>query len=548
MFRFRKLKISTSLYLLLMMFCVMQVISSGISLGIIHLNNNQITRIDLDTAKRDELGLSWVSLVQARNAINRVAIGMKTEQSTDYIQSIESIALSRLETANTHFQNFLTDINQEAIPQEEKEIFNTVKNDYHVLYSALIELHGMLKKGDFQGFLDQPTERYQTAMENSFNTYMNYVQHEVADSIEQGHHFYTIAILMFIGAITMVIVVSIASHRWLSFNIIKPFASLSRYFNDVATGKLNREILVFTDDEIGDIFRRLREMRGELARSIRIVRDNSQAMYSGIQEISKGNTDLSSRTEQQAASLEETAASMEQLTATVKQNADNALQASKLAESASETALRGGEITHSVVEMMDAITQSSQKIGAIISVIDGIAFQTNILALNAAVEAARAGEQGRGFSVVAGEVRNLAQRSAEAAKEIKTLIDESVSRVSQGSRLVNDAGQTMEELVTSVNKVTELMAEIASASDEQSRGIHQVADAVSQMDQVTQQNAALVEQSASAATALEDQANNLVNAVSAFELPDTDEDGFSHSLEGNGLKKADKKSFFKKTH
>ncbi|WP_311752477.1 methyl-accepting chemotaxis protein [Proteus columbae] len=548
MFRFRKLKISTSLYLLLMMFCVMQVISSGISLGIVHLNNEQLTKVDIDTSKRDELGLSWASLIQTRNAINRVAIAVKTEQSTDYIQSIESIALSRLETANTHFQNFLAEINKEAIPTEEKEIVEAVKNDYHVLYGALTELHSMLKNNNFQGFLDQPTERYQTAMENSFNTYMNYVQSEITESIEQGHRSYTIAILMFIGAIAMVIVVSLAAHRWLSFNIIKPFASLSHYFNDVATGKLNREILVFTDDEIGDVFRRLRDMRGELARSIRTVRDNSHAMHSGIQEISKGNTDLSSRTEQQAASLEETAASMEELTATVKQNADNALQASKLAESASETAIRGGQITHSVVETMDAITQSSQKIGAIISVIDGIAFQTNILALNAAVEAARAGEQGRGFSVVAGEVRNLAQRSADAAKEIKLLIDESVLRVSQGSQLVNNAGQTMEELVTSVNKVTELMAEIASASDEQSRGIHQVADAVSQMDQVTQQNAALVEQSASAAAALEDQANNLVNAVSAFELPDTDEDNNSSSLEGNGLKKADKKSFFKKTH
>lgn len=548
MFRFRKLKISTSLYLLLMMFCVMQFISSGISLGLVHLNNNQITRIDLDTSKRDELGLSWASLIQTRNAINRVAIAMKTEQSTDYTQSIESIALSRLETANTHFQNFLADINKEAVPKEEQEIVNAVKNDYQALYGALSELHNMLKNGNFQGYLDQPTERYQTAMENSFNTYMNYVQSEISDSIEQGHNAYTIAVLMFIGAIAMVIVVSIAAHRWLNFNIIKPFASLSCYFNDVATGKLNREILVFTDDEIGDVFRKLRDMRGELAHSIRIVRDNSHAMYSGIQEISRGNTDLSSRTEQQAASLEETAASMEQLTATVKQNADNALQASKLAESASGTAMRGGEITHSVVETMNAITQSSQKIGAIISVIDGIAFQTNILALNAAVEAARAGEQGRGFSVVAGEVRNLAQRSADAAKEIKLLIDESVLRVSQGSQLVNNAGQTMEELVTSVNKVTELMAEIASASDEQSRGIHQVADAVSQMDQVTQQNAALVEQSASAAAALEDQANNLVNAVSAFELPDTDENKHSQSLEGNGLNKADKKSFFKKTH
>jgi methyl-accepting chemotaxis protein-4 (peptide sensor receptor) len=211
---------------------------------------------------------------------------------------------------------------------------------------------------------------------------------------------------------------------------------------------------------------------------------------------------------------------MEQLTATVKQNADNARQASQLARDASTTAAKGGELAGDVVTTMHDIANSSQKIGAITSVIDGIAFQTNILALNAAVEAARAGEQGRGFAVVAGEVRNLAQRSAQAAKEIKGLIDESVSRVKQGSVLVENSGATMQDIVRSVTRVTDIMGEIASASDEQSRGIEQVTQAVTQMDQVTQQNAALVEEAASAATALEDQAITLADAVSVFRLAD----------------------------
>lgn len=248
------------------------------------------------------------------------------------------------------------------------------------------------------------------------------------------------------------------------------------------------------------------------------VREGSDAIYSGTSEIAAGNTDLSSRTEQQASALEETAASMEQLTATVKQNADNARQASQLAQSASETARHGGKVVDGVVNTMHEIADSSKKIADIISVIDGIAFQTNILALNAAVEAARAGEQGRGFAVVAGEVRNLASRSAQAAKEIKALIEDSVSRVDTGSVLVESAGETMTDIVNAVTRVTDIMGEIASASDEQSRGIDQVALAVSEMDRVTQQNASLVQESAAAAVALEEQASRLTQAVSAFRL------------------------------
>ncbi|MDY0013702.1 MAG: methyl-accepting chemotaxis protein [Rhodocyclaceae bacterium] len=262
------------------------------------------------------------------------------------------------------------------------------------------------------------------------------------------------------------------------------------------------------------------ELLDSMAGVVALVKDASGAISTAAEEIAQGNSDLSGRTESQASSLEETASSMEQLTSTVRQNADNARQANQLALGASEVALKGGEVVKQVVATMSGISESSSKIADIIGVIDGIAFQTNILALNAAVEAARAGEQGRGFAVVAAEVRNLAQRSAAAAKEIKALISDSAERVHMGSQLVGKAGQTMEEIVASVRKVTAIMADISSASVEQSSGIEQINLAISQMDEVTQQNAALVEEAAAAAESMEEQVRNLVDAVDRFQLED----------------------------
>ncbi|MDR0217448.1 MAG: methyl-accepting chemotaxis protein [Enterobacteriaceae bacterium] len=518
-----KFRISTSLYLLLMMFCIMQIISSGLSMGIVHTDQSYIERIDSGTQRRDALGLSWAALLQTRFTLNKIAIAQKVGQPKEQIDEMEAILKGAMNEAERNYASFsaLAQAGQAHAGKNSNsaDLFSAVDSSYQEYIDALKELKGFLYGGQFQAFLDQPTETYQRKFEVAYNNYMHYLTTDINNAVSDGAFYYKISLAMFFGSILMVFTVAFSAHWWLKRALLKPFDNMSACFQDVAEGRLNKEVAVTTNDEIGDIFRKLRDMQASLIKSIASVRDNTNQMYIGIQEITQGNTDLSSRTEEQAASLEETAASMEQLTVTVKQNAENARQASALAVSASQTATKGGEQTSSVVATMEEIANSSKKISAIISVIDGIAFQTNILALNAAVEAARAGEQGRGFSVVAGEVRDLAQRSAEAAKEIKTLIDESVHRVNQGSELVNNAGKTMDELVKSVNQVTDLMTEISAASDEQSRGIHQVAQAVSQMDQVTQQNAALVEQSAAAAAALEDKADTLVKTVAQFELP-----------------------------
>jgi methyl-accepting chemotaxis protein len=286
----------------------------------------------------------------------------------------------------------------------------------------------------------------------------------------------------------------------------------------VADGDLTGDIAVTSKDETGQLLQALQEMNGTLLRIVGQVRSGTDSIATAARQIAAGNQDLSDRTSHQASSLEETAASMEELTSTVNQNADNARQANMLAEAASSVAARGGQVIGQVIDTMGEINGSARQIVDIIGVIDGIAFQTNILALNAAVEAARAGEQGRGFAVVASEVRSLAQRSAAAAKEIKALIDNSVERVETGSKLVNEAGATMQDIVESVRRVTDIMGEIMAASQEQTAGIGQINQAVSQMDNVTQQNAALVEEAAAAAKAMDEQANALSRIVAVFKL------------------------------
>jgi methyl-accepting chemotaxis protein len=341
---------------------------------------------------------------------------------------------------------------------------------------------------------------------------------ESEDAWAQAQTVYAEARLLVIACIAVAVAVAIVLAMLISSAIAKPIDAAVHATSAIASGDMTQSMHTEGSDETARLLQALESMRSSLVGVVKSVRQGSDMVATASAEIAQGNNDLSARTESQASALEQTASSMEELSSQVRHNADNARQANQMASNAAAVAVRGGEVVGKVVETMKEINDSSKRISEIISVIDGIAFQTNILALNAAVEAARAGEQGRGFAVVASEVRALAGRSADAAKEIKGLINASVERVEQGSTLVNDAGLTMEEVVTAIRSVTDLIGEINSASNEQAAGVAQVGEAVNQMDQATQQNAALVEQMAAAASSLKMQSGDLVRTVAVFKL------------------------------
>jgi len=343
---------------------------------------------------------------------------------------------------------------------------------------------------------------------------------------------------LILAAVILGLLILLFTDRYLVNMLVKPLATIREHFRIIAQGDLSQPVQDLGRNCVGQLVPLLRAMQDSLREAVSSIRQGSDNIWRGATEISSGNNDLSSRTEEQAAALEETAASMEQLTATVKLNADNAREASELADVASTRASRGGELVEAVIGTMNGISDSSKKIAEITTVINSIAFQTNILALNAAVEAARAGEQGRGFAVVAGEVRNLASRSADAAKEIESLISDSVSRVDRGAQLVNDAGTTMEGILRAVTEVTTIMKQIASASAEQSKGISQVGVAITQMDSVTQQNASLVEEVSAAAAALERQTEELQRSVQRFRLSANDREREAASVNAPAIRRA----------
>ncbi|WP_338500714.1 methyl-accepting chemotaxis protein [Delftia tsuruhatensis] len=358
------------------------------------------------------------------------------------------------------------------------------------------------------------TQRYIDMVQRLLDTQRAAIDSSAADVLVR----FSASRAAIITVVSLAFVLGALAAWWITRGITRPLAEALRVARTVANNDLTSRITVDSRDETGQLLQALRQMNDNLAQVVGQVRSGADSIATASGEIDAGNQDLSSRTEQQASSLEQTAAAMEELTSTVKQNAENARQANQLAASASQTAVQGGKVVAGVVDTMGGISESSRKIADIIGVIDSIAFQTNILALNAAVEAARAGEQGRGFAVVAGEVRALAQRSASAAKDIKDLIADSVSKVEAGTRQVAEAGRTMDGIVQSVQQVSDLVAEITAASQEQSSGINQVHQAISQMDTVTQQNAALVEEAAAATGSLKSQVHQLAAAVSVFRI------------------------------
>jgi methyl-accepting chemotaxis protein len=398
-----------------------------------------------------------------------------------------------------------------------KELLN-VREKFIVSRTKFLNLTKEGNKEQALAMLNVETRPAQLAYFKVLNDFIKFQQALMEEADLDAQREAASDIKWITGMALSALLLSMGLAMYITRSITRPLNNAVSAARQIAKGDLTVAIEVDSTDETGQLMLALKDMNASLLNIVTQVRIGTDTITTASSEIAAGNMDLSSRTEEQASSLEETAASMEELTSTVKQNADNARQANQLAASASTVAVRGGAVVSRVVDTMGSINESAKKIVDIISVIDGIAFQTNILALNAAVEAARAGEQGRGFAVVASEVRTLAQRSAAAAKEIKSLIDDSVNKVTEGSKLVGEAGSTMDEIVVSVKRVSDVISEITAASQEQTAGIDQINVAIIQMDNVTQQNASLVEEAAAAAEAMQDQARNLSEVVSVFKL------------------------------
>jgi methyl-accepting chemotaxis protein len=471
-----------------------------------------------------DIATNWMPAVrylgQMQASLSRYRISEATHilltEETDMAATDKSMA-TRLETFRKQQAGYVPLISE----AEEKRIYPELQktlDDYIATSAKLTALSREGKKDEARTlFRGASNKLFRQANEQlDALVKINDDGSDVADASAQST--FEMSRKLILGTLVLLIVLSMALATLVARIVAAPLQEAVGVAQRVAEGDLTAHIASTSKDETGQLMHSLKAMNDSLLRVVGEVRGGTDTIATASAEIASGNLDLSSRTEGQASSLEETASAMEELTSTVKQNADNARQANQLAQSASSTASDGGKVVGEVIATMESISASSRKIVDIISVIDGIAFQTNILALNAAVEAARAGEQGRGFAVVASEVRNLAQRSAAAAKEIKSLIDDSVVQVDSGTALVQQAGSTMADVVASVRRVSDVVAEISAASSEQSTGIEEVNKAIVQMDEVTQQNAALVEQAAAAASALQEQAANLAGVVSVFRL------------------------------
>ncbi|MFJ1260441.1 methyl-accepting chemotaxis protein [Cupriavidus sp. CuC1] len=513
----QKLRISTSLSAVLILFVLLTAVNNFVAWRGLRNTAESLGRMSVVTAELQAVNAAFASTQRARVSL---AAGQSATRVGD-----ESAAKDLLKTVTIRLEQGQKEIEAFAKMQrsnpEEQELSKKLVSTYRSLNDSVKSERQAVVSGDTAAY-DRISATQSIAASRTFNAELEKLvkRSEARGEEAQADAGRTLARLQAVIVIVVVLTVLVAALvRWALVVIVqRPLQEVGKHLDHVASGDLTASLEQQSDNEIGVLVAAARRMQESLIQVIGTVRASTESVSTASRQIAAGNEDLSARTEQQASSLEETAASMEELTSTVKQNADNARQANQLAVSASEVATKGGAVVSQVVQTMGSITDASKKIVEIIGVIDSIAFQTNILALNAAVEAARAGEQGRGFAVVASEVRNLALRSAGAAREIKALIDSSVDKVSVGSKLVGEAGATMEEIVASVKRVTDIMGEITAATQEQSLGIEQVSEAIVQIDEVTQQNAALVEEASAAAQSMQDQASNLIRAVSVFKV------------------------------
>jgi methyl-accepting chemotaxis protein-2 (aspartate sensor receptor) len=510
---FSKIKVASGLLCVLAAFCVFQLVTVGLGFWSLTRSHDDVGDLSNIALKQvDAVNETTQHLMDARINLSRAGTRMVRggAEPTDIVQH----AREQLAAADQSFGAFM---NARKTSGENSTRATALADRYKKLHDALAELVQFLDANNIQAFLDQPTQSFQDAYLVELRNFVQFgdaASRVSLDSIDARMEMFRGVSLVIL---LLLVVGTAAVYAALRRGVVAPLEEAGRHFERIAQGRLDQPIAARGTNEIGRLFSGLARMQASVARTVQTVRESADSIHLGADEIATGNADLSARTENQAASLEETASSMEELTATVRQNAEHAREANALASTALQATSRGSEVVNEVVDKMRGIAQSSDKIAEIISVIDGIAFQTNILALNAA----RAGEQGRGFAVVAGEVRGLAQRSAQSAKEIKTLISESVAEIQGGSALVEHAGEAMSNVSASISRVTQMMAEISASSLEQSTGIEQVNQAVVQMDEMTQQNAALVEEAAAAAASLHQQTQELKKAVAVFEISES---------------------------
>ncbi len=460
------------------------------------------------------VGEMTIMVGRQRTSLDRSAINPGSDDAQNMYGKEKEVR----DAADAAWQKYL------SLPRdaEEDRLAAGVTQQYQATEAELARFREATQRGNRDEILKLmfSVGKVYTSMQDAANALKKYQFDQSKEQYEATERRYQLFLAASIVAIIAGLCAAAASWYFLRKAILVPVNDAITHFGQIAQGNLGRKIEVRTNDEMGRMLGGLVEMQANLRRTVRTLSEGSNAIATATRQIAAGNADLSARTESQAASLQETATSAEQLSSTVRQNADNVQRASELSSSASDIARRGHEVVSRVVKTMGDISQSSASVAEITSIIEGIAFQTNILALNAAVEAARAGDQGRGFAVVAGEVRTLAQRSSAAAKEIRELIAQSTTRIDDGARQVNEAGDTMSELIDAVARTNSIMSEIAAATQEQSHGLSQVSIAVNNMDNATQQNAALVEEAAAAASSLEDQARMLAATAAQFSLGD----------------------------